>query len=108
MSAREEELRASEQKVIELEKKLEISRKENEKLAERLCYLIGFMRWLTERLEKTKRSFKSKEIAKVREDIEKKIVEILMESEDIEVLKSWTKEWASGLIKKLALRFGQQ
>ncbi len=80
------------------EEKLEVLQKENKKLVSQLCGFILFARRISEELEKTKQWFKSKKIAEIREDIEKKIVEILTEGEDIELLNLWTKEWG---IKKL-------
>jgi hypothetical protein len=67
----------------------------NKESAERLVGFLRFLRQISEKLEETKRWFKSKKIAGIREEIEKKIMEILAGGEDVEMLRSWTEEWAS-------------
>jgi len=77
------------------EEKLRASEDKNKENAEQRIDFLRFLHQISDKLEKTKQCFKSKRIAEIREEVDKKIGKLLAEGEDVEMLRSWTKEWAS-------------
>lgn len=96
-----EKIMAHYDEIERAEEKLKALEEKNKEMTERRVGYLRFLRETSEKLEETKRWFKSKKIAEIRENIEKKITELLEEGEDAELLKSWTESWAANKAKEL-------